>query len=393
MSDLNQLTEQLKATLGEARTIASTAERESRDFTKSEQSHVDSLLAKGRGLKADITRAKAEQDSQRDKQRQGDAEMKAFLADLGQHLGDDSGGNAGRGTVTGSKWATSVATKAMTTAREHGVKALVTGSIDVPNPVESLITLPAEPTRLLDLIPRKPLTGNTFEYPVQTARTNNAAPVADGGLKPTSVYTVEDREDRARVFAHLSEAIPERLLADHAELARMLDTQMREDLFVKLEANVTSGDGTGENFTGLLNTTGTLSVAFATDMLTTIRKARTAMGNVNQQPTAWVFNPADLEAIDLMRESGTSGGFLVNTSSLANIFGPYARVSSTGVPAGTAILGDFRQARLYVREDARLDADRSGTLFQKNQVQLRVEGRFGFAVLRPNAFAEVDLAA
>jgi len=32
-------------------------------------------------------------------------------------------------------------------------------------------------------------------------------------------------------------------------------------------------------------------------------------------------------------------------------------------------------------------------LFEKNQVKLRYEGRYGFAVLRPSAFVEIDLAA
>ena len=38
-------------------------------------------------------------------------------------------------------------------------------------------------------------------------------------------------------------------------------------------------------------------------------------------------------------------------------------------------------------------ADVSGVLFEKNQVKLRYEGRYGFAVLRPSAFVEIDLAA
>ena len=68
-------------------------------------------------------------------------------------------------------------------------------------------------------------------------------------------------------------------------------------------------------------------------------------------------------------------------------------VGSSVVPAGTAYLGDWNQSRLYVREAGRLDADVSGVLFEKNQVKLRYEGRFGFAVLRPNAFVEIDLTA
>ena len=38
------------------------------------------------------------------------------------------------------------------------------------------------------------------------------------------------------------------------------------------ENEVLNGDGTGEHFTGILNTSGILSQSFATDALTSIRK-------------------------------------------------------------------------------------------------------------------------
>ena len=46
-----------------------------------------------------------------------------------------------------------------------------------------------------------------------------------------------------------------------------------------------------------------------------------------------------------------------------------------------------------MREDATLAVDRSGELFTKNLVVLRLEGRFGLAIKRPNAFVEIDLTA
>lgn len=69
------------------------------------------------------------------------------------------------------------------------------------------------------------------------------------------------------------------------------------------------------------------------------------------------------------------------------------RVRSNAVAAGTALLGDWQQAQVVVREDATLALDRSGENFTKNLVTVRLEGRFGFAIMRPNAFVEVTLAA
>jgi HK97 family phage major capsid protein len=274
-----------------------------------------------------------------------------------------------------------------------GVKALLSGTIDVPNMIEqSIVQNPQAPTTFLDLIrDRRQIQGtNTFSYLKQTARTHNAAPVADAALKPTSVYTVAEIEDRVRVVAHLSEAIPERYFADHRELQRFLESEMRAGLLAALESQVANGSGTGENMTGILNTSGTTAVAFATNTLTTARKAVTALRNLGEQPTAWVLNPADDEAFDLLREDGATGGFLLDQG---EALWRIPRVTSAKVPAGQAILADWRQARLVIREDNQLAADRSGDNFTHNLVQLRLEGRYGFAVLRPQAFAVVDLTA
>ncbi|MEV5689920.1 phage major capsid protein [Micromonospora globbae] len=372
--------------LRELKSLADKATAENRELTDDEREQALSLKAQADGVKHRMEQIRA------------DEKLSKALAGIG--VGGEGGPRFNDGspseyvpTGAGSKWARQVAGKLIAQADRHGVKALTSGSIEVPAVVEPIVALPARPLRVLDLIPRRTLTENTYEYLRQTVRTNNAAPVADGAVKPTSIYTVVSVEDRARVFAHLSEPIPERYFADHAELVQLIDTEMREDALLALEAQMVSGDGTGENLTGILNVSGTLSVPFATDALTTIRKARTQLEAVNEQPTAWVFNPADLEAFDLLREDGATGGYLVNSSSLNNIFGPYPRVSSTTVPAGTAILGDWTKARLRVREDMRLDVDRSGENFTKNLATLRVEGRFGFDITRPSAFAEVDLAA
>ena len=104
----------------------------------------------------------------------------------------------------------------------------------------------------------------------------------------------------------MSEALPERPFADHAELGDFLQMEMERGLFEALEDQIVSGDGTGENFTGLLTVSGTLAQAWSTDLVTTLRKARTTMAVQGEQPTAWVLNPEDAEAIDLLRDGTDS---------------------------------------------------------------------------------------
>ena len=289
-------------------------------------------------------------------------------------------------------WADRAAT-AILNMSEH--RAVVSGSIDIPQLVSpNVVADPYNPNRLIDLlVNREVLRGNAYEYLQQTVRTNNANVVADDGTKPTSVFTVASVDDRARVIAHLSEALPLRLLQDHRDLRTWLDTEMREGVLDGLETQVATGNGIGENLGGVTEVSGTTPVAFDTDRITSIRKGRTALQVLHEQPTAVAMHPADAEAIDLVRE-GSDGGFLSAATDLDPVFGGLQRVITTSIPEGTAVVADWSQCRLYIREGVRLDVDTSsGDLFAKNQVRMRAEMRAGFAVLRPQAFAIVALAA
>lgn len=370
--------------LREARDLGAKATTEGRDLTDEEREQVGSLTAQAAGVK------------NRMEQLSADEKLRKAMGDLGDSMpapgmggGPDEYVPAGRG----SKWARQVAGKLITQAERHGIKALTSGSIDVPAIVEQVVELPVRPTRILDLIPRRRLTDNTYEYLRQTARTNNAAVVADFGTKPTSVYTVAAVEDRARVIAHLSEPIPERYFADHLELVNLIDREMREDALLALETEILTGDGTGEHFTGIVNVSGTLSQAWSSDILTTTRKARTTLETAFQQPNAWVLNPADWERIDLLTDNENRYYFGGPAAIATRMLHGLPVVVTPAITAGVGLLADWSQARLRVREDMRLDADRSGTNFTKNQVVLRVEGRFGFDITRPSAFVEIDLTA
>lgn len=200
------------------------------------------------------------------------------------------------------------------------------------------------PTSLLDLIARDPLGNSHFSFLRQIAKNSQAA-VADNATKPLSTYTFEEVEDRARVVAHLSEPFPLRYLEDHGSMAAILDGQIRAGVREEVERLIVDGTGTGEAF-------------------------------------------------DLLREDGTGGGFLMDQAAVATIFGPHTRVTSLAVPVGVALLADWSQLRLRVRQEAHtLAATQGDCLFDKNQVKLRAEGRFGFEFRRPKAVAVVNLTA
>lgn len=368
-----------------ARVIAEKAENEGRPMTSTERAEFDAKFTEATEAKAAADRAKK------------DADVFAAMDKLTR----DIGGAKSPGTA--SAWAKDAAeriTKAM--PEVGGQKALVSGSIGVPNVIDpNVVRIGTVPTAILDLLPMRPADsvgegGNTFSFLRQTVRTNNAAVVADGALKPTSVFTLAEIEDRFRVIAHLSEPVPQRYFADHRLLEDFLQAEMEYGLERALETEIVSGDGTGEHFTGILSTSGILTVAAVTgDLIATLRKAITSLQANGSTPTAFVLNPTDMERLDLIREGSGTGQYLLGGpgSSTEQTLWNTPRVASGSVAAGTALAADWTQAELVVREGATMAIDTSGDNFTKNLATMRVEGRFGLAVKRPAAFAKITLPA
>jgi HK97 family phage major capsid protein len=377
------LREQANAKKKAAADLIDRSEDEGRDLTRSEARQVDELLDEYRRLEKGARTNELVHDLANSRPGPPPADTRDDY--------DDPSYTSTAG-MRGSRWAKAVVGQMNTTAGRLGVKTLLSGEITTPPTVE-VVDLPANPIRLLDLVARRGLDQSHYSYLREIVRDENVGVVADGAVKPTSIYTFEEVEDRARVVAHLSEPFPLRYLADHRSMTQVLDAQMRTGVLRKVEEQLVSGDGLGENFTGILYTTGVTDVGFDTDALTTVRKARTALEAKGENPTAWVVNPSDVEAFDLIREDGATGGFLMNSGNYEAVFGRgVSRVSSLAVPAGTAILADWSQLRLLVRQaEHTLAATQAGDLFARNQVMLRAEGRYGIELLRPQAFAVVDL--
>lgn len=375
-----QLREERATLLEKAKTIVNRVKDARRNFTKSEEDEVDGLLARVDKIDAEL---------------KGMADADAVMARL---CAADSTTEPTTAKSAGYGWAKSVADRLRDTANGLGVKAVFGSSVDTP-PAVDVVALPDTPTRLLDLVPRAELGANTFSYLRQTVRTNNAAVVADGDTKPTSVYTFTEIEDRARVIAHLSEPFPVRYLDDHTSVIEVLQSQMAAGVFEKIEDLIVNGSGDGEEWEGILEVAGTTPVGFQGDIVKTLRKARTALETKGERVTAVAMNPADVEYLDLLREDqDNTGGFLLDGAAYERIFGPGVQgIPTVAVPQGVAIVGDWSTTRLLVRQGVHTlaanqgsDGD-AGDLFAQNLVRFRTEGRYGFQLTRPQALAVVEL--
>ncbi|MEE3918199.1 phage major capsid protein [Micromonospora sp. BRA006-A] len=124
-----------------------------------------------------------------------------------------------------------------------------------------------------------------------------------GGYKPESGLALQKVTTAVKTIAHWLPAT-KRAIADAGQVRTLIDEFLRYGLAEELEDQIMNGDGTGENFEGLNTVSGTQTQAYDTDILTTLRKAKTKVRTVGRsRATAYVMNPADWERVDLLQDN------------------------------------------------------------------------------------------
>ncbi|QCG77753.1 major capsid protein [Gordonia phage Reyja] len=302
------------------------------------------------------------------------------------------------------------------------VKSLIVGGSDTS--AGAFVT--PEQTGIVEMLGRKPLTirdlisvrrtgSDVVEYVVQTSHTNAAAPVpeatssaaptapgtagplvqaAGGGYKPEGSWAFERRSTSVKTIAEWVPAT-KRALADVAQMEGLINDELRADIAEAEENQILNGSGSGENLTGIMNTSGVQTQAFDTDIFVSTRKAITKARTIGRvAPNAVLLSPADMETIDLARdEQGRfygAGPFAMGPRTLWGL----PTIESESIVDGTALVGDFSKAVLWDREETTVTiSDSHMDFFTRNLVAVLAEERVAFGVTRPTAFVKTDVAA
>lgn len=282
-----------------------------------------------------------------------------------------------------------------------GVKALdatVGGTAVPPFFDPDVRNLPSRRLFVRSVIPTLTTDSDKVDYLRQTVRPDSAAPVAAGAQKPTSVATLQRVTERVRTIATLSEALDRSLLLDVGQLTEFLELEFRLAVLREEEEQILTGDGTGENFTGILNTVGIGTQPLGADSRSdAVYKAITLVRLQFLEPDAVVVHPSDWQ--DLRLEKTADGEYLaapVIEADPDRLWGVPV-VTSAAMPAGTSLVGAFAEsATIYDREQTRITWAETGIadvadsdLFGRNQLRLRAESRLALVVSRPAGFVEV----
>lgn len=437
--DIEKKTNELTEVLQKARAISAKCETENRDFSGEERTQVANLLETAKGLKAEIKEAKGDQAMRQQIDAIGEGiefinhangnGSKSFGGQYLPRTGD--GATIGEQFVNSAEWKSfmnqfgngRIPDKAALNAipvgfksllRASGAKDLLTGSgatsggaFIVPDNTGIYESLGRYPTTMRQLVANRTTGSDTVEFVQQLTQVTQAAPVPESNVTNYTGATGEvsgQKPEGSMTFQRVSEPVKtvavwipatRRALSDAAQLRGLIDQELNEDLNEELEDQLLNGDGSGENFTGLYNTSGTLVQPYTTDIFTTTRKAITNLAiNGKQRPSAWVIHPTDWETIELQKDGNNRyyyGGPLVRGSK--QLWGVPV-VESYFCQQGLPLLGNFSKAVLWDREEANLTvSDSHSDFFIRNMVAVLAEMRAAFGVIRPSAFVEVDIIA
>lgn len=273
---------------------------------------------------------------------------------------------------------------------------------------DALVVPPMRTKRVRDLFPSRTTNAAIIEYFRMTGFTNNAAAVAERsgsafGVKPQSSFTFVGEQAPVRTLAHW-EAAHRNVLADEPQLRSIIDNELMYGLRLQEDAQILNGSGTGENLTGILNTSGVQTYNWSDGVYSgtagmsdtkadAIRRAATLSFLAYYEPSGIVLNPNDWEDIELSKDG--NGAYVVAVSVAMGGEQKLWRIPVVDTPAiaeGTALIGAFGTgAQIYDRESPSIRiSEQHADFFVRNAIVILAEQRLALAVKRPESFVKVS---
>lgn len=285
------------------------------------------------------------------------------------------------------------------------------GALILPDQYRPITEFGRRPLTIRQVITNLETDSDTVEYVRIVDETSNAAVVPEAtvtdpetsggvaGTKPESSMEFERVSTPVKTIAHWMPATT-RVLMDAPQLRGLIDAFLRYYVDLELETQIVNGDGTGDNFEGILATDDVQVQPYIThvDDPAFFRTARVAKRKVltigRRRPNAYLLNPEDWEIIDLaaddMKRFYSDGPFGAMQPRLWGL----PVIESEAVPVGTGLVGDFGVCVLWDRQQGSISVSNShADFFIRNLVAILCELRAAFGILKPNAIVQFSTAA
>lgn len=256
-----------------------------------------------------------------------------------------------------------------------------------------IVPIPKRMIQLLDLVTVGTTDSDTVEWVNETTVTDAAAETPYGTSAPEAAYGYTKASTVVKRLTHFVPAT-KGALADSGQLSTLLNSRLSRGVRFRLENQVFSGDGAGDNLSGFAKAgTVTNTVAKgANSYFDAVHKAITKVRTTYfDEPTAIGIHPTDFESVLLEKDANGNyvHGRAASEGTVTTIWG-LNPVVSTIFTQGTPWVADFSQEYLWIREGLSLSmSDSHASFFIQGLVAILAEMRAACATVQPLAFCSL----
>lgn len=270
------------------------------------------------------------------------------------------------------------------------------GSLIEKHRVPGAVEMARRRIRIRDVLSPGQTTSNMIEFIQQKTRTNAAAPVAEGALKPESAIAYEAKEAPVRTIATWIPATRQ-VLSDAPILQSLIEAELLYMLADVEENQLLNGDGTGENVMGIIPQATAFAPPFdpagTETMIDMLLLAIAQNEAANFDATFIAMNPLDWRRIQMLKDG--EGRYLANgpfSEADVNRLSQLPVVTTKAIAVDKFLVGDgVRGAQVFDRWDSRIEVvTQDQDDFIRNRVKILAEERIALAVYKPGSFIYGD---
>lgn len=258
-----------------------------------------------------------------------------------------------------------------------------------------IVDIPLRPPQVTDIMPRGQTGQANVVFMRQTTRTQAAAEVAEGALKPEATFVFAEETTPVREIA-VTLPVTDVQFEDVPFIESLIETMLREDILERLDSQILVGDGIAPNLEGLLNVTGIqdFNGGAGSDAFVDIQEAGNLLrtGAARATPTHVLLHPNDWTQLSTSKT--TEGEFIFGSpgDQVAPRVWGWPIVINESLTPGQGLIGGFaaRNIQLVERRGVVVDRGFIGNQFAEDQQTLRAKMRAALAVFRPAAFATIS---
>ncbi|MDV3461797.1 phage major capsid protein [Elizabethkingia anophelis] len=246
-------------------------------------------------------------------------------------------------------------------------------------------TISKAPSRMplfRNLINVSTIKGNKVTWVNKEANEGGAGMTAEGAKKSQVSWTyTEESADVKKITEFIK--VSKEALDDLDFLRSEINSELIEGVELKLDEQISSGDGTGLNLKGILpqvpvfNVTGTpLDKSVSNANKRDVLRSAVALIRKNRFNANYIIiNPMDGATMEL--EKGTDGHYILPpfTSVDGTKVGATLVVENEAIAEGEFLAGDFTKSNLRIKEEININVGYSDDDFVKNLVTILAEMR------------------